>query len=417
MNTLHQIIGCLGPTRLKIPALCLALLPGASSSVRADGGDIQLSIPPALQVPVGNTLAYAAKGVGVQIYVWAVNHTNALLSSWVFQAPHAVLFGEGLVGIHYAGPTWQNDDGSKVAGARVASVTVDSNAIPWLLLRAASTSGPGIFSDITYIQRLRTEGGLAPITPGLVDGQQVLVPYSAQYLFYRAQSPVFSADSRPYGATYQQWAARFWQRKLSLPVDAASEQLPLSAGQSGPVWVLARPGARSGGVLVETNVFSVPAGKALLVEALGEWADDSDCPTFDPFTEIQLRNFLSSNWGAVSQISCTLDGVTVPGTTDPRNTPYLIGSRAFSYTLADHDNVLGVDFGLTCIPDGTTIDGAVDEGVFLMFAPLPVGHHTIHTLGVVGPAPSPFVVVDSTYEITVTPRHAVGGPIDDEKSN
>lgn len=41
-------------------------------------------------------------------------------------------------------------------------------------------------SFVTYVQRLYTTGGLAPATPGTADGQQVLVPYSAEYLFYHA---------------------------------------------------------------------------------------------------------------------------------------------------------------------------------------------------------------------------------------
>jgi hypothetical protein len=87
----------------------------------------------------------------VQIYVWTVNPTNPALASWVFKAPHAVLFAsheherDDVTGIHFAGPTWQDNDGSKVVGARLSSVTVHSNAIPWLLLQAAITSGDGAF--------------------------------------------------------------------------------------------------------------------------------------------------------------------------------------------------------------------------------------------------------------------------------
>jgi hypothetical protein len=150
-------------------------------------------VPAGLEVPAGNELAARSTGVGVQIYVWTVNPTNAALASWVFKAPHAVLFashkeerGE-LVGIHFAGPAWQGNDGSKVVGARVASVTVDTTAIPWLLLQATSTSGKGTFTDTTYVQRLNTVGGLAPSTPGNTVGEEALVPYIADYYFYQAK--------------------------------------------------------------------------------------------------------------------------------------------------------------------------------------------------------------------------------------
>ena len=144
-------------------------------------------VPPELQVPAGNTLSFHATGVGVQIYVWTPSATDPTQGSWVLKAPHAVLFEHyrELIGIHFAGPSWEGNDGSKVVGSRVAGVTVDADAIPWLLLKAASNSGDGIMSDVTYIQRLRTVGGLAPATPGMA-GQEVLVPYIADYLFYHA---------------------------------------------------------------------------------------------------------------------------------------------------------------------------------------------------------------------------------------
>jgi hypothetical protein len=147
-------------------------------------------VPTDLQVPAGNKLAFKATGVGVQIYVWTVNATDPSLSSWVLKAPHALLFhheGE-VVGIHFAGPNWESNSGSKIGGKRLAGVTVDPTAIPWLLLQGINPSGTGAFSDVTYIQRLNTMGGLPPATPGTEAGQEVLVPYVADYLFYHVGS-------------------------------------------------------------------------------------------------------------------------------------------------------------------------------------------------------------------------------------
>ena len=179
------------------PLLALLLIAGVSQARAERRGDRHGNRPPpvpmALAVPAGNELTSRVAGVGVQIYVWTVNPTNAALARWVFKAPHALLFasceeerGE-VVGIHFAGPTWQSNDGSKVVGTRVASVTVNSNAIPWLLLQTSSTSGNGTFTDTTYIQRLNTVGGLAPATPGTVAGEEALVSYIADYYFYRAK--------------------------------------------------------------------------------------------------------------------------------------------------------------------------------------------------------------------------------------
>ena len=174
-----NLVGCLPPSAVKATALLLALLHTACVCARADGP----AVPAALQVPAGNTIEFRAHGVGVQIYTW-----SATLGTWGASIPHAVLFNDGgVAGIHYAGPTWQNDDGSKAVGKKLAAVTVDADAIPWLLLEAASTSEPGLFADVTYVQRLETKGGLAPAAPGTFAGEQALVPYSAEYLFFHSE--------------------------------------------------------------------------------------------------------------------------------------------------------------------------------------------------------------------------------------
>jgi hypothetical protein len=90
---------------------------------------------------------------------------------------------------HFAGPTWQANDGSKVAGKLVAPAPSDGTAIPWLLLSAASTT-PGTFADTTFIQRVNTTGGLAPAAAtcnASTSGTQREVPYTADYHFWRAK--------------------------------------------------------------------------------------------------------------------------------------------------------------------------------------------------------------------------------------
>src|SRR5262249_3603356 len=124
-----------------------------------------------------------AYAVGVQIYRWDG-------ATWNFVAPEATLYADaghhGVIATHFVGPTWESVSGSEVVGARVASATPDSTAIPWLLLQAKSTDGPGIFNDVTYIQRVNAVGGKAPTTPGDYVGQEVRVSYTAEYYFYRA---------------------------------------------------------------------------------------------------------------------------------------------------------------------------------------------------------------------------------------
>jgi hypothetical protein len=112
--------------------------------------------------------------------------------AWTFVAPQANLLNDDgkLIGTHFIGPTWQGNDGSSVVGQKVAGAVVDPSAIPWLLLNGISHGAEsGRFSDVTSIQRLSTVGGLAPADgcDSAHIGSIAQVPYTAQYVFYKAK--------------------------------------------------------------------------------------------------------------------------------------------------------------------------------------------------------------------------------------
>ena len=95
--------------------------------------------------------------------------------------------GQVRIGTHYAGPSWEAIDGSKVQGevkARFASS--DPQAIPWLLLATRSTGKDGSFAKVTFIQRLETVGGKAP-ADGCTQAklnQELRIDYTANYHLY-----------------------------------------------------------------------------------------------------------------------------------------------------------------------------------------------------------------------------------------
>jgi hypothetical protein len=133
-------------------------------------------------------------GQGVQIYHCQPRPDDASALQWVFRFPEAVLLnarGE-LVGNHFAGPAWEGNDGSQVIGeARANADSPDPAAIPWLLIQARSNQGVGLFSSVTYIQRLHTTGGRAPAEgcDQAHAGQELRVPYTATYVFYGPGAP------------------------------------------------------------------------------------------------------------------------------------------------------------------------------------------------------------------------------------
>jgi hypothetical protein len=138
-------------------------------------------VPPHLQVPDGHEMHLHAFAEGAQIYVWNGN-------AWIFHAPEALLFdADGkLAAVHFTGPTWESLSGSEVIASRVRfAPSAHPNSIPQLLLRARATAGAGIFSATTYIQRLNTTGGLAPLRRGSIVGEKTRAAYTAEYLFYR----------------------------------------------------------------------------------------------------------------------------------------------------------------------------------------------------------------------------------------
>jgi len=176
------VIGCAGerpfaPSRQSALAAQLSATPSHDRRRSAELGDCTN-----LQPPAGSKLVLHVYATGVQIYRWSG-------TSWTFVAPEAVLSADAgdksRVGTHYAGPTWESTSGSKVVGTVSQRCTPDANAIPWLSLGVVSSTGPGIFHRVTFIQRMNTVGGNAPSTPGSVAGEEARVPYTAEYFFYR----------------------------------------------------------------------------------------------------------------------------------------------------------------------------------------------------------------------------------------
>src|ERR1700722_19007708 len=111
---------------------------------------IAQDIPAELALPQERPLVgkYAAKGV--QIYVCRV---EGVANEWEFKAPEAELTdAQGrLFAKHYAGPTWEARDGSKIVGKVLANEPAPkAGTIPWLLLSAES-SASGALAGVRFV--------------------------------------------------------------------------------------------------------------------------------------------------------------------------------------------------------------------------------------------------------------------------
>lgn len=146
-------------------------------------------VPSQLQPPAGEQLLLQVHAKGDQVYTCK---DDAAQFAWALKAPDAQLFDKDgkPFGKHFAGPSWEASDGSRVTGKAVANVpSPDADSIPWLLVNIVGHEGSGVLSRATSIQRINTKGGKAPASgcDAAHAGAEVRVPYSADYLFYAAK--------------------------------------------------------------------------------------------------------------------------------------------------------------------------------------------------------------------------------------
>ena len=207
-----------------------------------------------------------------------------------------------------------------------------------------------------------------------------------------ANPGVFPINSRPYGLTYGQWSARWWQyafQQTTLDIcatDKPGSQVIFLAGNSA------------------INSCTVPSGKAIMFPIFNvEWsvAEAEKQPQFTPgqscFVPAEPNGTTDATFPNAS-LEADVDGVTLQNLTD-----YRAVSAPFTFTTVE-----GNPFGL-CPADGPCplTSRAVADGFWIMLMPLSPGAHTIHFTATV-----PFpeygdlkYTADTTYHLTVQPGH------------
>jgi hypothetical protein len=180
--------------------------------------------------------------------------------------------------------------------------------------------------------------------------------------------------SNPYGQSYSEWSANWWQWSYSLPVDSHPlfDTADCSEGQSGPVWYLggtftAQPDPNDPTVIIGEAVreCTVPTSRALFFPIV-----NAECNTIENegATEGDLRgcaNFLGDH---IQNLQVTVDGEEL------RHLGlYRAESPFYSFGPLPDNNVLGVAPGTTA--------NSVADGFFVMLAPLSKGEHEVHFSG------------------------------------
>jgi hypothetical protein len=203
---------------------------------------------------------------------------------------------------------------------------------------------------------------------------------------------VIPRNARPYGLTYGDWSARWWQWTISIPaatnplLDATGANC--AEGQTGQVWFLAGTG---GGPA--TRTCTIPPGKAIFFPILNIVFGSGvfDCDPTNPGVPCDVAT-LRANAASIMDNPILLEAEV-----DGRSLQNLNAYRAFSPVFSithPPDSIYGV-------PPGTYTP-QISDGYWVMLAPLSVGAHTIHFKGVVDFFGTPFET-EVTYHLTIAP--------------
>lgn len=142
--------------------------------------------------PVADDEVLRVTAVGFQVY--RCDDRPDGMRVWTLKGPIADLFdADGRkIGTHRrgaSGPEWVIGPDT-VVGEKVSERPSETeNSIPQLELRARSSTGGGPLTDVHWIERTQTVGGVAPGVAGDRPGTEVRVPYTAVYVFHRSAAP------------------------------------------------------------------------------------------------------------------------------------------------------------------------------------------------------------------------------------
>lgn len=197
---------------------------------------------------------------------------------------------------------------------------------------------------------------------------------------------VFPVDSKPYGKSYAEWSAIWWQWLLSIPKDKspAGDLTGENCGrnQQGPIWFLA--GTFGGAV---ERACTIPSGKAIMFSPINSECSYAEYP--DEKTETDLLECAKT-----FQDQTTSAQVTINGTVIENLDGFRIQSPPFNVTFPEN-NVFGISPGQT---------QAVSDGLWIILKPLPPGEHRIgfkgSSIDFTAGATNTFVS-DATYNVIV----------------
>lgn len=203
-----------------------------------------------------------------------------------------------------------------------------------------------------------------------------------------AKSLVFPADSRPYGMSYAEWSAEWWEFTLRVPnFDPVAEgHAPNCRPSDDPrVWFLVGIFNPDASRAIECVL---PAGAALFLPVLNVGCSSVEAPPFFAPTAETQRACATALFANTTDIRAAIDGRPIA---DPL--AFRVVSPQFAIAPLPADNRLGVTAGLS----GT----GVADGVYLMVRPLRRG---VHTIDIAGRFTEPDFTLATRIRVVVGPK-------------
>lgn len=180
---------CLGALALAVAAA--GLVAGCSAPrPLAEYLTQQPTLPSDIRVPAGHQAVLEARGIGQLQYECQATNRSPWQYAWLPRDRSIELrdSANNSITLARSARSWVHRDGSELAVREFVEVDNGGPNLPLQRARVEPNTQSGSLHNISYIQRIRTLGGL-PSTRNCSAaelGMRVSVPYEADYVFWRA---------------------------------------------------------------------------------------------------------------------------------------------------------------------------------------------------------------------------------------
>ena len=226
-----------------------------------------------------------------------------------------------------------------------------------------------------------------PCVTNCVIGLALMIPINISFADSENMASGEFGSFEKLSAEWQQWA-------LSIPT-SVNPQLDTNGGhcmvgQRGSVWFLA--GVFFGGTGMATRTCSVPEGKVLFFPVINSVNIDTPNVCGQGPNRIPIKDLRAASAAVIdgaTNLSVTVDYI-------PIKNLRRVKSEVFAVALPE-DNVFVAPCAPLTVPAGI-YSPAVDDGIYVLLMPLPVGHHKLHFHA---ESPAAGIIEDVTYNLAV----------------